>query len=138
MSAFEGGGRSWKSGHSNGGCVNFILQISFKCGHGVRGPKNPNILWTTYLEAPVPPPSNCSRLTGTIPWRGREKALRHAEKRRNSLSHPHQLDSSLPFENSRHWVVVGHTAKTVFNLVTANELGASSDGGEEIPSIYLC
>ena len=27
MSALEGGGGSWKSGHSKGGCVNFIQQI---------------------------------------------------------------------------------------------------------------
>ena len=39
MSASEGG--SWKSGRSKGGCVNFILQISSKCGQGGRGSKNP-------------------------------------------------------------------------------------------------
>ena len=35
MSVLEGG--SWKSGRSTGGCVNFILQISSKCGQGGEG-----------------------------------------------------------------------------------------------------
>ena len=39
MSASEGGGGSWKSGHSKGGCVNFILQISSKCRQGGEGVK---------------------------------------------------------------------------------------------------
>ena len=39
MSASEGGGGSWKSGHSKGGCVNCILQISSKCGQGGEGVK---------------------------------------------------------------------------------------------------
>ena len=34
MSASEGGGVSWKRGRSKGGCVNFMLQISSKCGQG--------------------------------------------------------------------------------------------------------
>ena len=38
------GGRSWKSGHSKGGCVNFIFKFSSKCGRGERGSKNPKIL----------------------------------------------------------------------------------------------
>ena len=38
MSALKGGG-SWKSGRSKGGCVNFILQISSKCGQGGEGVK---------------------------------------------------------------------------------------------------
>ena len=37
MSASEGGGGSWKCGRSKGGFVNFILQISSKCGQGGRG-----------------------------------------------------------------------------------------------------
>ena len=41
MSASEGGGGSWKSGRSKGGSVNFILQISSKCGQGWEGVKNP-------------------------------------------------------------------------------------------------
>ena len=39
MSASEGGEGSWKSGRSKGGCVNFILQISSKCGQGGEGVK---------------------------------------------------------------------------------------------------
>ena len=39
MSASEGGGGSWKSGHSKGGCMNFILQISSKW-EGVKKPEN--------------------------------------------------------------------------------------------------
>ena len=52
MSASEGGGGSWKSGRSKGGCVNFILQISSKCGQGGRGSKNQNILWMSLMDAP--------------------------------------------------------------------------------------
>ena len=45
---------SWKSGHSKGGCVNLILQISSKCGQrGGRGSKNPKILRMSLLEAPL-------------------------------------------------------------------------------------
>ena len=40
-----GGGRGlWKSGHSKGGCVNFILKISSTCGQGGEGGQNPKIL----------------------------------------------------------------------------------------------
>ena len=39
MSALEGGGGSCKSGRSKGGCMNFILQISSKCGQGEKGVK---------------------------------------------------------------------------------------------------
>ena len=39
MDASEGGGGSLKGGHSKGGCVNFILQISFKCGQREEGVK---------------------------------------------------------------------------------------------------
>ena len=39
MSASEGGGKSWKSGRNKGGCVNFILQISSKCGQEGEGVK---------------------------------------------------------------------------------------------------
>ena len=39
MSAWEGGGGSWKSGRSKGGRVNFILQISSKYGQGGEGVK---------------------------------------------------------------------------------------------------
>ena len=37
---------SWKSGHSRGGCVNSILQISSKCGQWEGEGKKPKILWT--------------------------------------------------------------------------------------------
>ena len=43
MSASEGGGESWKSGHSKGGCVNFILYKSVPIadmGEGVKEPEN--------------------------------------------------------------------------------------------------
>ena len=39
MSASEGGGGSWKSGHSKGGCVNFVVEISSKYGQGWEGVK---------------------------------------------------------------------------------------------------
>ena len=39
MSASEGGGGSWNSGSSKGGCLNFILHICSKCGQGGRGSK---------------------------------------------------------------------------------------------------
>ena len=53
MSASEGGGGSLKSGFGiKEGCMNFILQISSQCGQGGRGSKNPDILGTSYLEAP--------------------------------------------------------------------------------------
>ena len=39
MSASEGGGGSWKSRHSRGDCVNFVVQISSKCGQGGEGVK---------------------------------------------------------------------------------------------------
>ena len=44
-SASDWGGGSWKSGHSKGGCVNIVLQISSNCGQGGggRGSKNMNI-----------------------------------------------------------------------------------------------
>ena len=35
MSASEGGGGSWKSGCTKGGCMNFILQISSKFGQKI-------------------------------------------------------------------------------------------------------
>ena len=54
MSASEGGGGSWKSGRSKGGCVNFILQISSKCGQGGEGgSKNLKILRMSLMEAPL-------------------------------------------------------------------------------------
>ena len=34
MSSSEGERGSWKSRHSKGGCLNFMLQISSKCGQG--------------------------------------------------------------------------------------------------------
>ena len=37
MSASEGAGGSWKSGHSKGGCMDFILEICSKFGQGGRG-----------------------------------------------------------------------------------------------------
>ena len=43
------GRSSCKSRHSKGGCVNFILQTSSKCGQGGRGCKNPTRLYT-YLR----------------------------------------------------------------------------------------
>ena len=46
-----GGGRSWKRGHSKGGCVNFKLHITSKCRQGERS-KNQKIMLTLYLEAP--------------------------------------------------------------------------------------
>ena len=43
MSASEGGGGSWKSGRSKGGCVNFIVQTSCQArtrGEGVKKSEN--------------------------------------------------------------------------------------------------
>ena len=51
-SASDWGGGSWKSGHSKGGCVNFILQISSKCGQGGRWSKYPKILRMSSMDAP--------------------------------------------------------------------------------------
>ena len=65
MSASEGGGGSWKSGRSRGGCVNSILQISSKCGQGGRGSKNLNILQMSFMEAPLLRASQ--RDTETVP-----------------------------------------------------------------------
>ena len=41
MSTSEGGGGSWKSGGSKGGCLHFIVLIRFKCRQRGRGSKNP-------------------------------------------------------------------------------------------------
>ena len=52
MSALEGGGGSWKSGCSEGGCVNFILQISSKCRQGGGGQKITKLLQTSFKYGP--------------------------------------------------------------------------------------
>ena len=51
MSASKGGGGSWKSGRSKGGCeiVIVIADPNADKGEGVKNPKN---LRTSYLEAP--------------------------------------------------------------------------------------
>ena len=51
--ASDGGGGSWKSGHSYGVCGYFIVLIRSKCGQGWRGSKNVKKLLTSYLEAPL-------------------------------------------------------------------------------------
>ena len=58
------GGSSWKSGHREGGCENFIVKITSKCGQGWRGSKNQNILWTSLMEAP---PVSQRRRVGSWP-----------------------------------------------------------------------
>ena len=47
--------------------MNFILQISSKCGQGGRGSKNPKILRMSLMDAPL------------YEERGREKTLLHGE-----------------------------------------------------------
>ena len=51
MSASEGEGGSWKSGRSKGGCEDFKLHISSKCGQG-RGSKNLKILRMSLTVTP--------------------------------------------------------------------------------------
>ena len=60
------GGGSWKSRCSKGGCVNFILQISSKCGQGEKGVKKK--LRMSLTEAPLDY-SNRNRLSSRSKWK---------------------------------------------------------------------
>ena len=55
MSASEGEKGSWKSWHSKGGCINFIIRCisQFQMQTRERRAKNLKFLWTSLMEAPL-------------------------------------------------------------------------------------
>ena len=53
MSASEGEEGLWKSGRRKGGCVNLMLQISFKCGLGGGGKKSKTFADVSNGSSPI-------------------------------------------------------------------------------------